>query len=37
MPASGFVVTHAAQATFERGIRSLLACRDLGIRQARAA
>ena len=34
MSASGFVVTHAAQATFERGLRSFFEYRDLGIRQA---
>jgi mannose-6-phosphate isomerase-like protein (cupin superfamily) len=34
MSAPGFVVTHAAQATFERGLRSFFEYRDLGIRQA---
>lgn len=34
MSVSGFVVTHARDATFERGLRSFFAYRDLGIQEA---
>ena len=34
MSVPGFVVTHAQDAVFERGLRSFFAYRDLGIRQA---
>ena len=34
MTAEGFVITHAADAHFERGLRSFFEYRDLGIRQA---
>lgn len=34
MTAEGFVVTHAADAHFERGLRSFFEYRDLGIKQA---
>jgi quercetin dioxygenase-like cupin family protein len=34
MSAAGFVVTHAQDAVFERGLRSFFEYRDLGIRQA---
>jgi mannose-6-phosphate isomerase-like protein (cupin superfamily) len=33
-PPAGFVVTHAGDATFERGLRAFFAYRDLGIREA---
>jgi len=33
-PASTFVATHAANATFERGLRSFFEYRDLGIKSA---
>jgi quercetin dioxygenase-like cupin family protein len=34
MKNSGFVVSHAVDATFERGLRSFFEYRDLGIKQA---
>ena len=34
MSSTGFVVTHAADAVFQRGLRSFFEYRDLGIRQA---
>jgi quercetin dioxygenase-like cupin family protein len=34
MPPQGFVVTHAQDAVFERGLRSFFEYRDLGIQQA---
>ena len=34
MTTQGFVVTHAADAVFERGLRSFFEYRDLGIKQA---
>ncbi len=34
MTIQGFTVTHAADAVFERGLRSFFEYRDLGIRQA---
>ncbi len=34
MSVPGFVVTHAQDAVFERGLRSFFAYRDLGVRQA---
>ena len=34
MSMPGFVVTHAQDAVYERGLRSFFAYRDLGIRQA---
>jgi mannose-6-phosphate isomerase-like protein (cupin superfamily) len=34
MSTAGFVVTHAADAAFERGLRAFFEYRDLGIRQA---
>jgi hypothetical protein len=36
MTAQGFVVSHAQGATFERGLRSFYAYRDLGIKAATA-
>ena len=36
MTTQGFVVTHAADARFERGLRSFFEYRDLGIRDATA-
>jgi len=34
MTTRGFVVSHAAEATFERGLRSFFEYRDLGIKRA---
>jgi len=34
MTTQGFIVSHAQDATFERGLRSFFEYRDLGIRQA---
>ncbi len=34
MTTQGFVVTHAKEATFERGLRSFFEYRDLGIKEA---
>jgi len=33
-PPAGFVVSHAGEATFDRGLRAFFAYRDLGIREA---